>query len=74
MAPGEDVRHYIQPSIPPMTTRERQVALAVFVTGSVYRLFFLMRAVLRKPIVCKSYPYTVFTKIISSVIEQYINI
>ena len=43
MAPGEDVRRYIQPPVPPMTTCERQVALAVFVSGSVYRLFFFIR-------------------------------
>ena len=40
MAPGEDVRHYIQPPVLPMTAHERQVALAVFVTGSVCRLIF----------------------------------
>jgi hypothetical protein len=41
VAPGEDVRHYMQPPVPLMTTCERQVALAVFVTGSAYSLFFL---------------------------------
>jgi hypothetical protein len=43
VAPGEDVWHYIQPPVPLMITYERQVALAVFVTGSAYRLFFFIR-------------------------------
>ena len=57
MAPGEDVRYYIQPPLPLNTTCERQVALAVFVTGSAYRLFFFIRTGKRKPTARKSYVY-----------------